>query len=210
MFRALRHHCCPRLLPQSSDDVNTVMALEASSAIISSDSSSPKARATNPVLVPCINRNEGRCLSTHPGAICPQVPNERCAKHHTSSHCLASHSGGSKLKCSTSSSSMEAVEELRSVSDSFGIRRFRKGIPRRVKEHLQDEEVKEEGQKANEKSSSSTYRHEHSPPPPNGPFFRGGGTAFPAHYTDMLITQKCHIFKNEKVLWRPPLNITNI
>ncbi len=51
-------------------------------------------------------------------------------------------------------------------------------------------------------------RHEHSPPP-NGPFFRGG-TAFPVHCTDMFITQKCHIFKNEEVLWGPPLNITNI
>ncbi len=40
--------------------------------------------------------------------------------------------------------------------------------------------------------------------------FLGGATSFPVHCTDMLITQKCHIFKNEEVLWGPPLNITNI
>ncbi len=42
-------------------------------------------------------------------------------------------------------------------------------------------------------------------------FFLGGGvTAFPVHCSDMFITQKCHIFKNEEVLRGPPLNITNI
>ncbi len=56
---------------------------------------------------------------------------------------------------------------------------------------------------------TGTLRHEHSPPP-QMVHFLGGGKAFPVHCTDMLITQKCHIFKNEKVLWGPPLNITNI
>ncbi len=46
--------------------------------------------------------------------------------------------------------------------------------------------------------------------PPIWSIFGEGHTAFPVHCTKTLISQKYHNFINEKVLWGPSSNITNI